>query len=150
MLRNGEIVDTVSSLEEVAWDDMVTFHLGCSFSFDSKLLAVGIQLSQEDNIHMYKTNIKTIPVPPFNCDLVVSMRQISPAQLLDAVTCTADSDYAHGAPIHIGNPQAIGIDLTATDILGGVAQLDTDKIPVFWACGVTSGYAVKNASKLII
>ena len=127
---------------------MVTFHLGCSFSFDSKLIGAGIDLPQEENIHMYQTNIKMNPVHPFHCNLVVSLRQISPAQLLDAVTCTADLDYAHGAPIHIGDPQVIGVDLTALDILGGVAQVDTDKIPVFWACGVTSGYAVKNASKL--
>ena len=141
---------TVSSLADVPWEDLVTFHMGCSFSFDNKLLAAGIHLPQEKIVHMYVTNISTIPVPPFSCKVVVSMRQIPPAQLEDAVRCTADSDYAHGAPIHIGNPHAIGFDLTGVDILGDVADVDPDKVPVFWACGVTSGYAVKHASKSVL
>lgn len=149
VLRQGEIVGIVPSLIDIPWDDMVTFHLGCSFSFDDKLVEAGISLNQEQNIHMYVTNIDSIAVQPFHCKLIVTLRMIPRTMLNETVNCTIALDFAHGAPIHIGDPSKIGIDLSGKDILGQVMEpSNKDMVPAFWACGVTSSYAVKEASKL--
>jgi hypothetical protein len=66
--RDGERVAEVSDLRAVWRDDLVTFALGCSFSFEHALLAAGIPLrhvSQGRNVAMYRTNIPTRPVGVF-------------------------------------------------------------------------------------
>ncbi len=43
----------------------------------------------------------------------------------------------HGAPVHLGRPDLIGIaDIAAPDY-GDPVTIGADEIPVFWACGVT-------------
>ena len=43
----------------------------------------------------------------------------------------------HGAPVHLGRPDLIGIaDLGRPDY-GDPVPIGADEIPVFWACGVT-------------
>jgi len=150
-MKNGELIETVPSLSDVKWDDMVSFYLGCSFSFDDKLLKAGIQLDQNQNVCMYQTNIDCIPVPPFATKMIVSLRPVPLHQLEAAVSSTINCGYAHGAPIHIGSPEAIGIeDLVEDEIMGTVPRFKDDVVPVFWACGVTSGYAVKSSSMFFI
>ena len=54
-----------------------------------------------------------------------------------AVRLTADYPLAHGAPLHVGDPAAIGIaDLGRPDFGDPIEPL-ADEVPVFWACGVT-------------
>ena len=92
---------------------MVTFYFGCSFTFEQKLLSAEIpvrNIAQNRNVSMYSSNINCVSVGPFACKMVVSMRPI-PRGLLDAtVAAVIQMDYAHGAPIHIGNPSQIGIE----------------------------------------
>jgi uncharacterized protein YcsI (UPF0317 family) len=48
----------------------------------------------------------------------------------------------HGAPVHLGDPEALGIsDLDAPDF-GDPVPVRTGEVPVFWACGVTPQAAV--------
>jgi uncharacterized protein YcsI (UPF0317 family) len=78
--------------------------------------------------------------------MVVSMRPIPTSMLSKAVTASARFPNAHGAPVHIGNPPAIGIaDVTKPD-WGDFVGIRPDEVPVFWACGVTP-QAVALASK---
>ncbi|MBA2391291.1 MAG: DUF1445 domain-containing protein, partial [Ktedonobacteraceae bacterium] len=44
---------------------------------------------------------------------------------------------AHGAPIHIGDPAALGITDLAQPDWGDAVIVEEDEVPVFWACGVT-------------
>ena len=51
----------------------------------------------------------------------------------------------HGAPIHIGDPAAIGIqDISAPD-LGDPVEIKEGDVPVFWACGVTPQAVAMNS-----
>ena len=54
-------------------------------------------------------------------------------------------DVAHGAPVHIGNPGAIGItDLSRPDY-GDAVSIADDEVPIFWACGVTPQWVAQKS-----
>jgi uncharacterized protein YcsI (UPF0317 family) len=146
--RAGALVDEPQDL--MAWwrDDLVTFAIGCSFSFEQALLEDGIELRHmtcECNVPMYRTSIETQPAGPFHGPLVVSMRPMKPAAAIRAVQITTRFPSVHGAPIHLGRPDLIGIaDLAAPDY-GDAVPVHDDEIPVFWACGVTPQSVVAAA-----
>ena len=138
--ENGEFMSEIPSLEEVWRDDLVSFLLGCSFSFENSLLEVGIPLRHQDmgcNVPMFITNIPTTPAGIFSGPMVVSMRPIHQDKIVRAVQVTSRFPATHGAPIQIGDPRSIGIkDLSCPDF-GDPVDLEPHEIPVFWACGVT-------------
>jgi uncharacterized protein YcsI (UPF0317 family) len=120
--------------------DLVGFLIGCSFTFENALLNAGLpvrHLETGTNVPMYKTNIACRPAGVFHGPMVVSMRPMTPAQAIRAVEVCSRFPRAHGSPIHVGDPSAIGIhDLAKPDFGDAVAMRDGE-VPVFWACGVT-------------
>ncbi len=128
---------------------MVSFLLGCSFSFENAMLAAGLpvrNIEEGKNVSMYITNIPCIPSGPFACPMVVSMRPMKPEQAVRAVQVTTRFHLTHGAPIHIGSPDEIGIkDLSRPDF-GDPVTIHPGEVPLFWACGVTSTLAALSAS----
>jgi uncharacterized protein YcsI (UPF0317 family) len=141
--ENGRLTREVTDISLYWRDDLVTFLIGCSFSFESALIEGGIPLRHVDqgvNVAMYKTNIPCMPAGRFEGNMVVSMRPIKGADVVRAVEISARFPQVHGAPIHVGDPEAIGIaDLSRPDFGDPVAILDGE-LPVFWACGVTPQY----------
>ncbi len=138
--RDGRLVDEVTDASGHWGDDMVAFLLGCSFSAEAALLAAGVRLRHLDRGHgvaMYRTGIGCTPAGRFHGPVVVSMRPIRRDQVALARDVTAGYPLAHGAPLHEGDPAAIGIaDLSAPD-WGDPIDIRPDETPVFWACGVT-------------
>ena len=138
--RDGELVDEPADVTELWRDDLVSFLIGCSFSFEEPMLADGLpirHIEQGCNVPMYRTNIPTEPAGPFHGPMVVSMRPLRPADAIRAVQVTSRFPSVHGAPVHIGLPGALGIrDLAAPDY-GDAVEVREDELPVFWACGVT-------------
>jgi uncharacterized protein YcsI (UPF0317 family) len=127
-------------------DDLVTFLLGCSFSFEEALMRNGIalrHLQEKRNVAMYKTSIACRPAHSMQGNMVVSMRPIKASEVARAVEITARFPQVHGAPLHVGHPASIGItDLGMPDFGDAVEVLD-DELPVFWACGVTPQYVAE-------
>jgi len=73
----GEYTDVSKFFEER--NDLVSFLIGCSFSFESELLEAGIpvrQIEEGVNVPMYNTNIPCTPAGVFSGNMVVSMRPI--------------------------------------------------------------------------
>lgn len=138
--RDGELVDEPTDLMTHWRDDLVAFVLGCSFSFEEALIEDGIALRHVScgaNVAMFRTSLPCAPAGPFSGPLVVSMRPLKPSDAIRAVQITSRFPAVHGAPVHLGKPEMIGIgDLTKPDYGDPVAIMD-DEIPVFWACGVT-------------
>jgi uncharacterized protein YcsI (UPF0317 family) len=138
--RDGALVDEPTDLKTWWRDDLVTFALGCSFSFEEALIESGIEIRHitcNCTVPMYRTTIETEPAGPFHGPLVVSMRPMKPKDAIRAVQITTRFPAVHGAPVHIGKPEMIGIhDLGAPDY-GDAVPIGDDEIPVFWACGVT-------------
>ncbi len=138
--KNGELVEEVTDLKKVWRDDLVSFVLGCSFSFEEALVEAGLELrhqTQNSNVPMYRTNIECIPSGPFHGPMVVSMRPFKPADAIRAVQVTTRFPSVHGAPVHLGKPELIGIKDIAKPDYGDAVPMKDDEFPVFWACGVT-------------
>ncbi len=146
--RNGELVDEPTDISSLWRDDLVTFVIGCSFSFEQALLDAGLPLrhvAQKRNVAMYRSNIATAPAGPFNGPMVVSMRPLKAADAIRAIQITSRFPNVHGAPVHIGDPALIGIkDVTRPDY-GDAVEVMPDELPVFWACGVTPQAAIAQA-----
>lgn len=146
IFRNGELSQEVTDIQEFWRDDLVSFLIGCSFSFESALIDAGIPLrhvEQRVNVAMYKTNVACVPAGVFKGNMVVSMRPIKSRDVARAVEISGRFPHVHGAPIHVGNPGELGIaDLGRPDF-GDPVPLMNDEIPVFWACGVTPQYVAQ-------
>ena len=152
--RDGELSETCQSIEHIWSKDLVSFLIGCSFSFENALKQANIPLRHQDmkcNVPMYKTSIPTVTAGIFSGPLVVSMRPIKRSHISKAVQVTSRFPDTHGAPIHIGAPETIGIaDLANPDYGDPVTILD-DEEPVFWACGVTpQAAAIVSQPELMI
>jgi len=155
VLQHGRCVERPTSIPTY-WlnatrsraSDFVAFLIGCSFTFETALLKAGVpvrHIEQGTNVPMYRTNIACTPAGRFRGPLVVSMRPMTPAEAELATRITAAFPRVHGAPIHLGDPSAIGIaDLTRPDY-GDAVTLRRGEIPVFWACGVTPMEAIIRA-----
>lgn len=145
IFRDGVAESEVSDLNTVWRDDLVSFVLGCSFSFESALSRAGIpvpHIAAERNAPMYITNIQTKEAGPFGGPLVVSMRAFTPEDAIQAIVLSERYPLAHGAPVHIGDPARIGIaDIHRPDF-GDEPVVGEGQVPVFWACGVTPQMAI--------
>ena len=138
--ENGEFTAEVDTLEDHWRGDLVSFLLGCSFSFESAMVDAGIPLRHQEqgkNVAMYITNMKTAPAGVFSGPMVVSMRPIKREQVVRAVQVTSRFPATHGAPVHIGSPSDIGIRDIFTPDFGDPIDILPGEEPVFWACGVT-------------
>jgi len=145
--RDGRPVDEPQDIRGLWRDDLVAFVLGCSYSFEQALGEAGVRLKhweRGENSPYYVTNVDTTAVGPFRGKLIVSMRALSPADAIRAVEITSRYPTVHGSPVHIGFPEAIGVDLTRRAGGEPMAVAD-DELPVFWACGVTPENALANA-----
>jgi uncharacterized protein YcsI (UPF0317 family) len=138
--RDGMLADEPTDVTDLWRDDLVSFLIGCSFSFETALMDAGVpvrNLEQGRNVSMYRTNVDCRPANRLSGPLVVSMRPIPGTHVVTAVQVTERMPEVHGAPVHVGAPEALGIaDLSAPDF-GEPVQMHDGDVPVFWACGVT-------------
>ena len=146
--RDGTRTETVTDITDLWQDDFVAFALGCSFTFEHALEAAGIPLWHIENnttVPMFACDIPTVPAGPFGGATVVSMRAIQDERIDEVIEISRRFPMAHGAPLHVGDPGAIGIaDISAPD-WGDPAPVPAGTTPVFWACGVTPQVAIMRA-----
>ncbi|MDI9330267.1 MAG: putative hydro-lyase [Alphaproteobacteria bacterium] len=148
--RDGDLVNEPVDVRAVWRDDLVSFVIGCSFSFEQALLDAGVPLrhvAQGRNVAMYKTHLSTVAAGPFHGPMVVSMRPMKAAHAIRAVQITSRFPGVHGAPVHLGDPGQIGISRLDAPDYGDAVEVLPDELPVFWACGVTP-QAVVQAARL--
>jgi len=146
--REGEMVQECSDLLHLWRDDLVSFAIGCSFSFDELLVAHGIDVRHMScgcNVSMYRTNIATTAAGRFAGPMVVSMRPMKAADAIRAVQITSRFPAVHGAPVHLGDAAEIGISDLAHPDYGDAVEILPGEVPVFWACGVTPQAAIAAA-----
>jgi len=144
IFREGKLERESVAVTDVFQDNMVSFLLGCSFSFESALLAAGVpvrNIAEGKNVSMYITAKKCRPAGRFSSPLVVSMRPMNPEMAVRATQVTTRFHLTHGAPVHLGSPGSIGIEDLSRPDFGDPVEIRDGEIPVFWACGVTSTLA---------
>jgi len=138
--RDGVLVDEPTDVRDVWRDDLVSFLIGCSFSFETALLEAGVpvrHIDQGRNVPMFRTSRPCRPAGRLAGPLVVSLRHVPGSLVPTAVQVTARMPAVHGAPVHVGDPAGLGIaDLGRPDF-GEAVEPEPGDVPVFWACGVT-------------
>lgn len=148
IFQHGELIAETTNIKSYWRDDLVGFLIGCSFSFENAMLNAGLSVrhvEENKNVPMYKTNIECVSTQKFSSPLVVSMRPLPANQVVRAVEVTNRYYKAHGSPVHIGNPDAIGIKNLAQPDYGDAVTIHDGEVPVFWACGVTTQTAILQA-----
>jgi len=148
VFRNGTCVDEPYDITKYWRDDLVAFVLGCSFSFEEALIDAGVPLrhvAEGKGVAMWRTSIQCAPAGPFHGPMVVSMRPMKPAHAIRAVQITTRFPGVHGAPVHIGKPELIGIADVERPDWGDSVGVRADELPVFWACGVTPQAVIAEA-----
>ena len=146
--RQGELAEQRADIRDLWRDDFVAFALGCSFTFERALIDAGIPVRHiEDNLTapMYRTSVETVPAGPFGGSMVVSMRPIPREDVARARDISARYPLAHGGPVQIGAPAAIGVTNLARPDWGDPVPVLDGETPVFWACGVTPQNALMHA-----
>jgi len=138
--ENGKFAEETDNIEKYWQDDFVSFLIGCSYTFEQALIKNDIPLRHIEErkiVSTYITNIKCNSSSYFHGHMVVSMRPILYSKVVRSVQITTNYPLVHGAPVHIGNPELIGIkDINKPDF-GESTRIEKGEIPVFWACGVT-------------
>ena len=151
--RNGVLEGEVTDLRSVWRDDLVSFLLGCSFTFESALLQAGVpvrHIEENRNVPMFISNIQCAPAGMFRGPLVVTMRPIPAALVSRAVQITGRYPGVHGSPVHVGDPAIIGIRDLAKPDFGDPVTIRPGEVPVFWACGVTPQAVAMQAKPLLM
>lgn len=138
--KNGKLAEELLDISSYWNDDMVAFLIGCSFTFEEALLKNNIpirHIEENRNVPMFKTNIECVKAGRFEGPMVVSMRPMTEKEAIRAVQVTSRFPSVHGSPVHIGSPEAIGINNINQPDFGDAVTIKDGEVPVFWACGVT-------------
>lgn len=133
--RRGERVAEATDITDFWCEESVGFLIGSSLTFDEALERAGVPRSPE--VWVLQTRLPTVPAGKFHGPMVVTMRWMTPAQAVIACQLTSRFPFNHGAPIHLGDPGAIGADLAHPIVGEPVERIPPGILPVFWACGVT-------------
>lgn len=148
VFREGSPTEFAADITNLWRDDLVTFAIGCSLTFEAHLVAAGVALrcyGPGVSCSAFDTDIANAAAGPFAGNLVVSMRAVRREQLDLAISVTAARPDSHGAPVHAGDPAAIGVDLSSPIDGLGLNDIQPGEVPVFWACGVTMERAIASA-----
>ena len=152
--ENGVFTKELTDASDYWKEGYVGFLIGCSFSFEESLLREGIEvrhITQGRNVPMYKVPLfPTKPAGPFSGPMVCSMRPMTPEKAYRAYEITVKMPNVHGAPVHMGPAEAIGIRDVMKPDYGEAVDIYEGEIPVFWPCGVTPQAAVENAKPPIV
>jgi uncharacterized protein YcsI (UPF0317 family) len=130
-------------------DDLVPFAIGCSLSFEVDLIAGGVSLrcyGPGRQCSAFDSALPLTPVGALGGHMVVTMRAIAADQVALAAEITRNHPQSHGAPLHSGDPAAIGVDLSRPIDGIGVSDIQPGEVPVFWACGVSLERAITHAA----
>jgi uncharacterized protein YcsI (UPF0317 family) len=146
--RKGELIEQRGDIRDLWRDDLVAFLLGCSLTFEHALIEAGVpvrNVERDTMVPMFVSNLACVPAGRFQGPMVVTMRPISEAQVEFVRALSARYPHAHGAPVHIGVPEPIGISDLGRPDYGDPVPIYANEIPVFWGCGVTTQAVAEKA-----
>ena len=146
--RDGQRSEERTDITDLWRADSVAFLIGSGMSFDDALERAGVPRGQT---WLYETEIETEAAGRFTGPMVVTMRLMSSAQAVVACQLTSRFVYNHGAPLHMGDPAAIGVDLGQPIVGPPLTRIPGGQMPLFWGCGVTPQWAaLRSRVELLI
>lgn len=140
IFKNGEMAEERYEIESYWRDDLVTFLIGCSYTFEESLVKGGVPVRnylEKKDPAVYISSVMCRSAGIFSGPMVVSMRPVSSSLVSRAVQITSRFPRAHGAPVYIGDGKAIGVSDISNVDFGEVPEIKEGEIPVFWGCGIT-------------
>ena len=148
--KYGEVVDEPEDILKYWRDDLVTFLLPCSFSFQGLLRQYKVNFRY---MGVFTTNLCANPAGRFKCDnMLVSLRLFKTSHdAVRAIEITSRLPVSHGTPICIGDPSRIGIkDVCRPDIDSlppgyKHAPKEPNEVAMCWICACTPENAIKEA-----
>lgn len=146
--REGVMVEERTDICDLWEEDMQAFLLGCSFTWEDVLAAAQLcprHMEEGRNVPMFDTNIPLRGAGPFQGNMVVSMRPYPPEAASRVAEITGAYPAAHGPPVQVGDPTAIGVADVGRPDYGESVTLREGEVPIFWACGVTPQNALRRA-----
>jgi uncharacterized protein YcsI (UPF0317 family) len=148
IIVDGELKEQATGITHFWRDDLVGFLLGCGVPLDTVLREHRVDFISPHALHI--SNIPCKPAGRFNGPMAVACRLFKNMQdVVRAVEISSRMPFAHGTPVHIGDPSAIGIkNIYKGEIVAVPEPASLPKehsIPVFWACGCTLDLAAKEA-----
>lgn len=146
--RDGRLTEEPTDIRPLWRDDLVSFVIGCSFTFEAALLAARLpvrHIEEGVNVPMYVTSRACRPAGRFAGPLVVSMRPMTAGQAIEAARVCARFPRAHGVPVHWGDSAGLGVADIGRPDYGDRVTVRPGEVPVFWACGVTPQAALERA-----
>ena len=147
--RRGRPTETVRDLRALWRADFVTLAIGCWFSMEDALRRAGVRLRHlELGIQggLFRTDRPTARAGRFGgSPLVVSMRPFARASIATVRAITGRFSRVHGAPLHEGVPDALGIADLARPDWGEVLTPLEGEVPLYWGCGLTAQVALEAA-----
>src|SRR5262249_24959250 len=152
--RKGELAEQRVDIRDLWRDDLVTFLLGCSFTFEHALIETGVSVRNVERstmVSMFVSSLQCLPAGRFHGPMVVTMRPVPDAQVQLVRELSARYPHAHGAPVHVAAPPPIATTDLARADPGEPVPIHPGEIPVFWGCGVTpQAVAVEARVELMI
>ncbi|MEM9356827.1 MAG: putative hydro-lyase [Pseudomonadota bacterium] len=148
VFEDGNLRGEPTDISDLWRNDLVAFAIGCSYSFEWALLEADVpirHIEQGKKVCTYRTTVETTPAGRFHGKLVVSMRNFSVPNAIRAIEITSRYPRVHGAPVHFGDPAAIGIVDINHPEYGGEPDIRHGEVCLFWACGVTPQSIVEIA-----
>jgi uncharacterized protein YcsI (UPF0317 family) len=146
--RDGRRAETVADIAALWQPDHVAVAIGCWFSMEAALAGAGVRLRHvELGIQgpLFRTALPTAPAGRFRGPLVVSMRPFAPAEVATVRAVTGRFTRVHGAPLHQGDPAALGIADLGTPDFGEPIPMSGDDVPLYWGCGLTALTALERS-----
>lgn len=146
--RPGASPARMTDLRDAWRPDSVAVAVGCWFGAEAALATAGIRLRHvELGIQgpLLRTGVETVRVGRFGGPLVVSMRPFAAADVPRVVEITSRLPRSHGAPLHVGDPAALGIADPEAPDWGEALPPEPGEVRVFWGCGLTALSALLGA-----
>jgi len=138
--EEGRLVDEPTDTEAYWRDDLVSFLIGCSFTFERALIDAGLRLAHVDP-GPERTDVRDRPrVPPIQALLRADGRQHAALPARGDRSGGGDiGPVPHDAraPVHVGDPDSLGVKNIDDPEFGEAVEIAENQLPVFWACGVT-------------
>ncbi len=146
--RDGRHVDTPAHISPLWQSDHVAVAIGCWFSMEDALTHAGVRLRHvELGIQgpLFRTNRPSVGIGLFGGPLVVSMRPFDEKEVPIVKEVTGRFPRVHGAPVHEGSGQALGITDVAKPDFGEAMDILPGEVPLYWGCGLTALAALEAA-----
>ncbi|MFZ4288552.1 D-glutamate cyclase family protein [Variovorax sp. HJSM1_2] len=146
--HNGAVQAEVADLCSFWRDDDVALVLGCWFSQEAALAAAGVYMRHiERGVQggLFCTQLLCQPTEHFGGPVVVSARPFQHADVETVVRLTALLPEGHGAPLHRGDPAALGIEDIARPDFGEPLPPQPGETMLYWGCGLTAVEALRRA-----